>query len=82
MSEHTVQVRVREPEGFLPDGSMFVTPDSLEWSTVPFKLDGTCIHQETMCPGCLSSWMSDHDVRFSGDLVTILIEPVPNQGGQ
>lgn len=78
MEDFTVQVRLRSPEGYMPkpDGRMFVEPRWLEWSEVPFLLEG-CEHKETVCPHCLDSWLNDHEVDMTAALGEVLLERHP-----
>lgn len=60
------EVRLYDPEGYTPDGDMFITPDAMAWHQVPYVSSSGCGHQEQMCGGCVDTWGIDHEVRLPG----------------
>ena len=58
------KVRLYNPEGYLPDGSMVVKPEFLEWDRVPYLEPEQCGHQESMCRGCVDTWEIDFEVQL------------------
>jgi len=63
----TVSIRLRRPEGWTPQGDMFVKPEHLEWQQVNYLHPDRCDHQETICRMCLDTWEIDWEI----DLDTI-----------
>ena len=57
-------VLMYEPQGFTPDGLMFVRPELLEWQPVPYLEPDDCEHVETMCRACVPSWENDYEVEL------------------
>lgn len=57
------KVRLYNPEGYTASGDMFVVPEWLDWSEVPYLEPDGCDHQESMCRGCVHSWGIDHEVQ-------------------
>lgn len=60
----TARVRLYDPEGYMPDGSMFLTPEALDWHEVAYLEPDQCGHQESMCRGCVTSWECDYEVEL------------------
>jgi hypothetical protein len=70
------QIRLYEPEGYAPDGRMFVKPELLDWRQVPYMEPDECTHgalpdcdcdedcdcPATMCRECVDSWECDWEV--------------------
>jgi len=56
------RVRLYNPEGYAPDGAMFVKPEHLDWDDVPYLEPDQCEHQESMCRNCAPTWELDYEV--------------------
>lgn len=56
------KVRLYDPQGYTPDGLMFVTAEALAWHEVSYLEPEQCDHQETMCRQCRHTWEYDYEV--------------------
>lgn len=65
----TAMIRLLQPEGYTPDGLMFVDAQDLLWHAIQVKPADVCEHQWTMCSDCVESWKQDHEVIVDADLV-------------
>lgn len=58
------RVLVDDPQGYLPNGQMFVTASALQWQPVQWLDPWDCEHQESMCAMCVDTWAIDHEIEL------------------
>lgn len=56
------KIRLYRPEGYTPDGRLFIVTGGLDWHQVPYLEPAECEHQESMCRECADSWECDYEV--------------------